>query len=123
MFQRVASIRSSLRVVALCALILSLAAPALLPVRLFAEDIDSDSGRDAARRSQVYDPGVGRTGDDDQPTIGGRRHGREFAVSSDVSPVTPAPRPEQPAPLAQPRGWLVQMFVQWFLMRLGVMLR
>jgi hypothetical protein len=124
MIHRVASIRWSFRFVAISTLTVALASPAWLPPPSLAEEINSEGDRDVSRRSAYFVPDVGRTGDDDQPTIGGRRQGREAATSfNNGAQITPAERPDQPAPQTQPRAWSVRWFVQWFMMRLGVMLR
>jgi hypothetical protein len=123
MFARIASIPLWLRVAAVCALILAIAMPGLIPTAAIAEGEDPGAGREVSRRDLPYVPDVGRTGDDDQPTIGGRKHGREFTPSSAPTLVTDAPRQGQPVPQAHSYGWPLHMFVLWFLVRLGVMLR
>ena len=121
MYRRIASVSQWLRFTILCALILTAAMPGSISTAGAAEPGETGSEYEMIRQQQVVDPDVVQPGDDDQPTIIGPRHGRR--VDPTFGPVTTSARQVESGPRAGGEGLPFRVFVQMFLLRLGVMLR
>lgn len=103
------------------ALFLAIAVPGFVPAPAVADDYDSGVGLEATRRHHITDPGIVVPGDDDQPTISGRKDRRGTISAS--APVNTAPRQAERVPPAGGNGLPLHVFLLSFLLRLGLMLR
>ncbi len=117
MSRRIAPVPSRCRFLAACVLLSLFVIPG--PIAPPAAADEPEALYEAEGKHQTMEPVIVTPGDDDQPTISGRRQGRSIVPASAVPP----PDASKPLPLAGPRDLRVRLFVQTFLLRLGVMLR